>query len=315
MAADAAGYASMPLPLFYSMSQAGRAIAAAHRHQDWELHGHGLQVDGPANGHLLETIIKPSRGVRNSFRGVADAIGSPGLNDEVTLGALWAANPDLSDVPVPSSVHSWPTPLTFLMNDPERLRNDNGELIDPEQYFVSTTGACWISVKLSAATGQELTDALRPYPTLRDAFGYTRKPEGGAPAGPGDPVVVSVGPDGVPSMNIGKPIPINTNMATSLRMERTFASVIEKDLDHANAPDALLKGHALPELGGGPSPFPLMLWWGLLLGLSSLARYYPAAWTEAIDLDSSELAVSLERVLDIARERVPMRILRALKMS
>jgi hypothetical protein len=57
----------------------------------------------------------------------------------------------------------------------------------------------------------------------------------------------------------------------------------------------------------------LLLWWALLLGLSSLARYEPAAWAAAIDLDSSELAVSLERVLDVASERLPMRILRSLQ--
>lgn len=55
-----------------------------------------------------------------------------------------------------------------------------------------------------------------------------------------------------------------------------------------------------------------MLWWALLLGLSSLARYDPARWTAAIDLDASDLAVSFERVLDIAEQRVPARILEAL---
>jgi hypothetical protein len=52
-----------------------------------------------------------------------------------------------------------------------------------------------------------------------------------------------------------------------------------------------------------------MLWWALLLGLSSLARYEPAAWTRALDLDQSELAVGLERVLDFADEWVAKRLL------
>jgi hypothetical protein len=56
-----------------------------------------------------------------------------------------------------------------------------------------------------------------------------------------------------------------------------------------------------------------MLWWCLLMGLSSLARYYPAAWTNAIDLGGSELAVGLERLLDAAERQVPIRILDELK--
>lgn len=48
-----------------------------------------------------------------------------------------------------------------------------------------------------------------------------------------------------------------------------------------------------------------MLWWSLLLGLSSLARYEPGAWTVALDLDRSELAVGLERVLDLQKSIFP----------
>jgi YaaC-like Protein len=56
----------------------------------------------------------------------------------------------------------------------------------------------------------------------------------------------------------------------------------------------------------------LLLWWAVLLGLSSLARYESAAWTAAIDLDASQLAADLRTVLDIAAARVPARILDSL---
>jgi hypothetical protein len=59
----------------------------------------------------------------------------------------------------------------------------------------------------------------------------------------------------------------------------------------------------------------LLLWWGLLLGLSTFARYEPAAWTAAIDPEVSPLAVALERVLDIAQERIPSRVLAALRTT
>ena len=66
-------------------------------------------------------------------------------------------------------------------------------------------------------------------------------------------------------------------------------------------------------LQGVRAPHPLMLWWALLYGLSSLARYEPATWTAALDLDRSEIAVGLERVLDLAEEHVPKRVLRELR--
>jgi hypothetical protein len=42
-AAASVGYAARPLPLFYAISQAGRAIAAVHADDPWELSGHGLK--------------------------------------------------------------------------------------------------------------------------------------------------------------------------------------------------------------------------------------------------------------------------------
>lgn len=76
-----------------------------------------------------------------------------------------------------------------------------------------------------------------------------------------------------------------------------------------------LVGFALPDVGGAPAPLPLLLWWAFMLGLSSLARYEPATWIAALDLDRSELAVGLERVLDVAEERISARILEGLRAS
>src|SRR5689334_1350150 len=42
-AANAAGAATKSLPLFYALSQAGRAISAAHNVDDtWAINGHGI---------------------------------------------------------------------------------------------------------------------------------------------------------------------------------------------------------------------------------------------------------------------------------
>lgn len=42
-------------------------------------------------------------------------------------------------------------------------------------------------------------------------------------------------------------------------------------------------------------------------------RYEPDAWTAAIDLDRSPLAVDLQRVLELAAEQAPARILQTLR--
>jgi hypothetical protein len=98
-AAAAVGPASAPLPLYYALNQAGRAIAAAQQEDPlrWEPKRHGLSVsDPPATlGGTIITPRKPGKGkaADDSFVVMADAIGSPRLTDATTLGALWAAAP------------------------------------------------------------------------------------------------------------------------------------------------------------------------------------------------------------------------------
>src|SRR6266487_4757283 len=66
-AAEAVGPASRPLPLFYALSQAGRAITAARCVRNWELRGHGLQMPDASGAPLLKRIIKPNPAKADSF--------------------------------------------------------------------------------------------------------------------------------------------------------------------------------------------------------------------------------------------------------
>lgn len=85
-AAERVGHAARPLPLFYALSQAGRAIAAAHLDDPaWRLAGHGLRTDPKdAASDVLRRVIVPAAatttklatGRRDSFGGVAAAVGS-----------------------------------------------------------------------------------------------------------------------------------------------------------------------------------------------------------------------------------------------
>lgn len=62
---------------------------------------------------------------------------------------------------------------------------------------------------------------------------------------------------------------------------------------------------AVPRLGGANRPGFVASWWAILLALSSFARYEPALWTRAIDVDRSQLAVPIEQICDYAATFVP----------
>lgn len=53
--------AAQPLPLFYALSQAGRAIGAARLENDWQLHGHGLSIPRSRRSHCSNARCAPGR--------------------------------------------------------------------------------------------------------------------------------------------------------------------------------------------------------------------------------------------------------------
>lgn len=108
MAASLIGYESRPLNLFYGLSQAGRALAAASaelypRNADdarrrWPSTSHGLEfapVGGPEDFWAQEVSIKPT--VADTFSRASIAVGSPYLDiGKVELGALAAQLPEFT---------------------------------------------------------------------------------------------------------------------------------------------------------------------------------------------------------------------------
>ncbi|WP_409497004.1 YaaC family protein [Amycolatopsis sp. cmx-11-12] len=308
-AASSTSYATKALPLFYSLSQAGRAIAAAHLPDPWRLRWHGLSVREDAE-QILDTIVSPASRAQDSYQGTATAIGSPGLSGPTSLGALWTANPDLLEVSPPATAGQWPPAITIPLGT---LKPPPGSDPGYGTSAVSTDGTVSTAVDIQGTTGAEITTALCGYPSLREAFGVKQGLMGGEEAGPSDVVVRSDDRFGRSLATIGLPCPSTTTMTEMWDRQRAFASIVETDRAQPRTEPPQLVGFALPEIAGGPSPHPLMLWWALLLGLSSLTRYEPAAWSAAIDLDASELAVPLEQVLEIAEDRLPARILESLR--
>ena len=69
------------------------------------------------------------------------------------------------------------------------------------------------------------------------------------------------------------------------------------------AADDFVVTPAIGSMSAGLHPF--LALWAVLLGLSSLARYEPAAWSKMIDIDTSAEANAIENLLDEAISSVP----------
>src|ERR1700678_637159 len=68
--------AASPILLFYALSQAGRAVCAAHTSgQPWQSRGHGLSIGNPGKS-LGETVVRPEGGSDSSFAMFCEALGA-----------------------------------------------------------------------------------------------------------------------------------------------------------------------------------------------------------------------------------------------
>jgi hypothetical protein len=116
-AAEVVSPAARPLPLFYALSQAGRAIVAAHGDEP-DVSGHGLKEDRaqPSPPDLLHRRVKrePARNGMDAFGAVARATGSPELVGGVELGALWASLANTYRIPAESWLPDWRAALQIV---------------------------------------------------------------------------------------------------------------------------------------------------------------------------------------------------------
>jgi hypothetical protein len=271
-AARTIGPVSRPLPLYYAVHQAGKAIAAAWVPGEFRPRGHGLAEDkvhgsNQWQDNVLLFRVKPQgRGV---FGTVASALSAARLTGSVEIGALWSALPEVSP---PASSGSWPLALPVY----------------PRAY--SNEGvAWWVSVGLR---GQQVEDAAavkRLLATYPDADGAVASTYGGELQFEQTPWGAGVGV----SLEI-------RNVQSS--EERSGLYTPHHAPEFWKAPERWL----VPVVGERPDRLPpVLLWWVLLFGLSLLARYEPVAWRAALDLDHSHIADPLTELLDDALEIVP----------
>jgi hypothetical protein len=97
-AARVASPQTLPLSLFYALSQAGRAIAAARLEGEWRLQGHGLESSNLDADDLCQARVRPKATKKerpDSFNGVCRATRVNLLQSATTVGELWASLPGL----------------------------------------------------------------------------------------------------------------------------------------------------------------------------------------------------------------------------
>jgi hypothetical protein len=298
-AAEAAGYATKPILLFYALSQASRAVCAAKLDEDWVRIGHGLSV--PERGEGLPTVaIKAGSG--GLYGGVLETVDESPISGEVTIGDLLAAHPEFADLALPDDR---PRPL---LARPAASFPPEADLLDS----TAVVGALFLLLDGLPELGsrEDFVEALAQYPSLAGA-----RPAEQPTRLPGGVLSPEEERNGIVYRRAILPATMFPVVRVDVRGEllRDLVRRFEEIAPHGVQGDPINQRWIQPAVG---EPKQIVgafsSWWALLLGLSSLARYRPAEWVRVLDVDRSDHAVLLERVLDRAEEALPHHILGAL---
>jgi hypothetical protein len=277
-AARAASPQTLPLSLFYALSQAGRAIAAARLEGEWRLQGHGLESSNLDAEDLCQVRIKPkpTRKERpDSFSGVSRATRADPMQRSTSVGELWASLPGLEKL-LPELEGRKP-----LHVEAQDIGNSPLEDVSKVRATVSPLESKNISAAKKALAGYRCGSDIEVF-DMRHIAPINRM------TAYGDGVAVWW-PSGAKDIQghfaaIWRVAPVDTY--TGQRWLRPFV--------------------------GGTALSDPMTWWALLHALSMLARYEPAAWARALAYDSSYLAAPLAELLRSGVELIPQLVLESL---
>jgi len=291
-AASGSGPASSPLLLFYGLSQAGRAIAAAavgQRADDWRLSGHGIKAQ-PLNADLpdIKVVAQPNDG-KASYVRLSRIVGSPiwsGAGSPL-LFRLWDAIPEMINHPLRAKEERR-VPLLAIPNSS----------LDGHQMVSAQVSGFPRYLAGGNASRADFDTFMASYPS---AHGYipvidqTDKPQYHDYSDI-DGLSVQMGWEAGPTY----PVP------EEIRVARLNAVV---------RPYTRGSFYLFPATVAGAEPLhPLMTWWAVLYTLSMLARYQPAEWARWIDINHSEYANAVEHLLGEAQNVVPEIILTTLSI-
>jgi hypothetical protein len=284
-AARRVGPHARALPLFYALSQAGRALAARGLKEAWQLKGHGLSCPDLSTASILQTEVLLARAAKqqDSFRGVSAATGSELPASPMTIGALWAALPRVSEL---------------LVDVPEAEGHERPFILVPDQPYddVPVAGLwTWDRVRCSLVgrsheTFDSFVARIKLYP-----FGDQLRLE----RVQAERLVVAYTPHGYG---------VRAVWPTESPDQPGFWATVER-----LAPlDPVTRLRWWRPLVAGAAMNDLMTWWALLFALSMFTRYEPANWSAALDLDVSLTAAPLRRLLDAATDAIPELVLQVL---
>jgi YaaC-like protein len=259
-AAAVAGAASRPLPLFYCVSQAGRAVCAAWTQADeWRPNNHGLKRRESDAGNPGARALDHAAAVNSHPLGiyamVAAATASSTFEGFATVADLWASLP------------GWPTPHALFGTDRPRCIAIEAVRVpgDTRSRLKQVAGPTHAALRVKKLNIDELPAV---YPTMagvqqdgtrKNAFGFE------------EPVYKFVDND-------GKPRPLYEVGERAPGSPRLSGNYVVR-----------------PRVGDAPigPPSVFLTLWALLFCLSELARYYPDVWVGALDPDRSRAAVTL----------------------
>ncbi|WP_394346715.1 YaaC family protein [Streptomyces dangxiongensis] len=272
-AAEAVGYETRPVLIFYGLSQMGRAIAAATHvdrcpsPEDWQLSGHGIRVPGisqaAAQGDIGRLTVRDQG--KGAFTQLARFLDSPSLPTPVQLSEVWDSIPEMGGRRLSDGEHY---PALEISEGADRTREDWGDFGPPRALALTGVPRGLPS----------LGNFLKRYPTVWPLEGLQESSFLGSPRG---------GLDGQIYLN-----PLRKYAAGG------FAAL------HGTRYRG--RSMAFPALTGNSLPLhPLLTWWAVLYVLSMLARYEPAAWATTVNVDASKQAVPIEYLLDEALDAVP----------
>jgi hypothetical protein len=295
-AAAATGPAAKPLPLFYALSQFGRAIAAAApaletENREFRLSGHGLKtasLDGVDRGGLASLRV---RGLANgSFPSVAKALHASAMPLESTIGQVLGWVPFSSRFALQGTLPA-------------------SSILELRPMYPPSEEVQWVTV-----TGVPF-EVLADTPTPNNG-------EGALPRSflPDDAVIADLF-DRYPALagwTWSNPTPV----ASSVRPGQTGGWDVTLRLPAPGDSDRVLRrcsiyyrggNYAYPSISDGLTIHPFLAWWQTLFSLSMLARYQPNEWLQLIDINSHPDAVPIESILTFCENAGPELALRAIE--
>lgn len=288
--AETLGPSTRPINIFYGLSQATRALAAAGivDNQAWQLRGHGITHERGFDRALSSVIFKESPDIRGAYTSLADLLKSARSDRPVLLVDALASLPHTPDG------DSWTTRARSLSYRLRPQGMDGASYVISHDYFIETAG--WplpptgVSADIENLRRWALDYLETNFPILAS----------GLPL-----------PDDYPQMRVedGRRIlTIKFHSPDSLGSNWQRERVIQ-DLgtQYYGQPFAFpcFPGFAAPQ-------HPLIVWWACLWCFSMYARYEPSRWSSLTDVDTSKDAVGIETLLEDSLDIVPELVLREL---